>query len=92
MFLFLFLLLRQANAGPTDAVSIPDAALRAAIETKLGKSAGDTITESEMNGMTGEFKVLGKSVSDLTGLKHATGITGLQILSNKGEITDSITS
>ena len=76
-FFFFFLLLRQTNAGPTDPVSIPDAALRTAIETKLGKSAGDTITESEMNGMTGSLKPNYVFVNDLTGLEHATGITEL---------------
>ena len=85
---FFFVLLRQTNAGPNDAVDIPDAALRAAIETKLGKSSGDTITESEMNGMTGSLKVNFVSVSDLTGLEHATGITELRISNNTGEITD----
>ena len=84
---FFFVLLRQANAGPNDAVDIPDAALRAAIETKLSKSAGDTITESEMNGMTGVLKTNNVSVSNLTGLEHATGITQLEILNNLGEIT-----
>ena len=80
--------LYQANAGPNDAVSIPDAALRAAIETKLGKSSGDTITESEMNGMTDSLKVNNVSVSDLTGLEHATGITELRISNNRGDITN----
>ena len=83
-----FTFLYQANAGPNDAVSIPDAALRTAIETKLGKSSGDTITESEMNGMTGSLKVNYVSVSDLTGLEHATGITELGISNNRGEITN----
>ena len=87
-FFFFFVLLRQTNAAPTDPVSIPDAALRAAIETKLGKNAGDTITESDMNGMTGEFKVNNMSVSDLTGLEHATRITEFKIQNNRGEITD----
>ena len=81
-------LLHKTNAGPNDAVSIPDAALRAAIETKLGKSSGATIIESEMNGMTGSLTVNFVSVNDLTGLEHATGITELRISNNTGEITD----
>ncbi|MXZ02084.1 hypothetical protein F4Y93_16110, partial [Candidatus Poribacteria bacterium] len=87
-FIFLFFLLRQVNAGPNDPVSIPDAALRAAIETKLGKSSGDTIIESEMNGMTGSLKVNYVFVNDLTGLEHATGITEFRVQNNRGEITD----
>ena len=87
-FFFFFVLFRQANAGPNDAVSIPDAALRAVIETKLGKSSGATITESEMNGMTGSLKPNYVFVNDLTGLEHATGITELRISNNRGEITD----
>ena len=73
--LTLFLsLLHQANSGPNDPVNIPDSALRTAIETKLGKSPGDTITESEMNSMTGQLSAPDKNISDLTGLEHATGI------------------
>ena len=87
-FLFFVLLLPQANPGPTDPVNIPDAALRAAIETKLGKSSGDTITEKEMNDMTNSLIVNYVFVNNLTGLEHATGITELRVQSNRGEITD----
>ncbi len=77
-------LLHQVNAGPTDPVSIPDAVLRGVIETKLGKSSGDTITEKEMNDMTGSIAHRDPNdsqddISDLTGLEHATGITILNI-------------
>ena len=71
------------TAGPTDPVNIPDANLRAAIESKLGKSSGDTITEAEMNGMTGQLSVGSRNISNLTGLKHATGITSLLAGSNQ---------
>ncbi len=87
-FIFLFVLLRQVNAGPNDAVNIPDAALRLVIETKLGKTSGAEIIESEMNGMTGSLTVNYVFVNDLTGLEHATGITEFRVQNNRGEITD----
>ena len=80
--IFFFALLHQANAGPTDPVDIPDDNLRAVIETKLSKSSGDTITESEMNGMAGKLDANNKSISNLTGLEHATGITILELADN----------
>ena len=78
--------LHTANSGPTDPVTIPDANLRAAIETALSKTSGATITEAEMNGMTGQLSVGGRSISDLTGLEHATGITSL--LAGRNSISD----
>ena len=71
------------DAAPTDPVTIPDANLRAAIETKLGKSSGDTITEAEMNGMTGQLFATSKNIGSLTGLEHATGIGSLQLSRNR---------
>ncbi len=93
--IFFFALLHQANAGPTDPVSIPDAALRAVIERELSKGPGATITEQEMSTLTGEFDadyedikgITGNTkISNLTGLKHATGITTLELEGNS--ITD----
>ena len=81
---FLFhTLFHQSNSAPDDPVNIPDDALRAFIETKLGKSSGDTITEGDMNGMTGSFNAPSKGITDLTGLEHATGITSLTLSHNK---------
>ena len=74
--------LHLANAAPNDPVNIPDAGLRAAIETKLGKTSGATITESEMNGMAHQLSANRRNISDLTGLEHATGITSLQLVIN----------
>ena len=82
-YFFLLTLLHQALPGPDDPVNIPDAALRAALETKLGKSSGDTITEAEMNGITGSFSAQNKGIADLTGLEHATGITSLSLDTNR---------
>ena len=70
------------DAAPTDPVNIPDANLRAVIETKLGKSSGATITEAEMNGMTGQLYAFQKNIRSLTGLEHATGIDSLQLPRN----------
>ena len=83
--IFFFALVHQVNAGPNDAVSIPDANLLAAIRTKLSKPEGD-ITESDMSGMTGELRADRASISDLTGLEHATGLTNLSLRFN--EITN----
>jgi hypothetical protein len=79
----LFLTLcHQANAAPTDPVSIPDTALRAFIESKLSKTSGATITEQEMSGMTGELSanyVSGTKITNLTGLEYATNINRLYL-------------
>ena len=62
--------------GPNDPVNIPDATLRTAIETALGVSAGDPITESQMAGLT---TLSARRVEDLTGLEHATGLRELEL-------------
>ena len=80
LFCFFILMLSSGMpvaAAPTDPVTIPDANLRAAIEAKLRKSSGATITEAEMNGMTRQLSARSRSISSLTGLEHATGITDL---------------
>ena len=80
-FILFLLLLNQANAGPTDPVSIPDAALLAFIRAKIPKPSGN-ITESDMSGMTGELTanyVSGTKISDLTGLEYATNINRLYL-------------
>lgn len=76
-------LLPQAAPQDDPAVNIPDSALRAVIEAKLGKNSGDTITESEMNGMTDLLNADSKSISDLTDLEHATGLDRLYLNSNQ---------
>ena len=81
-FIFFLTCLPWARPGPNDPVSIPDTNLRAFIETKLGKTPGEIITESEMNGMTGQFSAGEKNIRDLTGLEHATGITDLILWQN----------
>ena len=80
----LFAPLREVSPGPNDPVSIPDATLRAAIEQGLGKTSGDTITEAEMAGFTGEISV--RSVSSLTGLEYATSVRKMEFTNSA--ITD----
>ena len=90
IWILLFVLLHQANSGPNDPVNIPDPVLRAAIENRLGKTAGDTITESELNSLTGTLNARsttqGGRVMQLTGLEHATSVT--QMVFQNARITD----
>ena len=77
--------LHPAHAGPNDPVNIPDANLRAAIESALGLSSGAPITEAQMLTLT-TLDADGLGVADLTGLEHATALQHLDISSNP--ITD----
>ena len=64
-------------------VNIPDANLRAAIESELNKESGDTITEAEM--ASEDFIYLSaenSSISDLTGLEYATSLRSLFLGNN----------
>ena len=58
------------------AVDIPDANLRAAIETALSKARDDPITPSEMATLT-RLEAQNAHINDLTGLEHVTRLTGL---------------
>ena len=62
-------------------VDIPDASLRAAIETIFGKAAGDPITAAEMATLT-FFSASNANISDLTGLESATNLTYLFLWDN----------
>ena len=70
-----------SSGGSTANVAIPDANLRAVIETKLGKASGAPITTAEMATLTG-LDARDSNISDLTGLEHATGLTGLLLSNN----------
>ena len=72
------------NGGSTTTVDIPDANLRAAIETALGKAKGASITRSEMASLT-RLKAPNSNISDLTGLEFATDLTHLDL---GGEVVD----
>jgi hypothetical protein len=76
-----------AAAAPLQAatVNIPDANLRAALETRLGKAPGEPIDSTEMETLT--FLSLNNlGIADLTGLETALNLEILQIRLNA--ITD----
>ena len=62
-------------------VTIPDANLRAKIETALGKTSGDPISAAEMATLTA-LSAQDAAIRDLTGLETATGLTELQLWDN----------
>ena len=64
--------------GPNTLVNIRDHALRANLLRIMGKSAGDTITVSDMAGLTA-IAFGQKSIKDLTGLEFATNLTYLEL-------------
>ena len=71
---------------PSPPVSIPDAVLRGVIETTLGKTAGDTITQADMETLThlatvdasGATLTTG-TILNLTGLETAINLTELHL-------------
>ena len=65
----------------TAEIDIPDAGLRAHIETALGKQAGDPITTAEMETLT-RLEAENANVSDLTGLEFATHLKHLGLRDN----------
>ena len=70
-----------APAIDNTPVNVPDTALRTALLAALGKSAGDTITRSDIAGLT-SFTVRNSGITDLTGLEFATSLTFLSLESN----------
>ena len=68
-------------ATDSNQVDIPDANLRAQIETALNKQSGDPITDTEMATLT-SLDARNANISDLTGLEHATDLTSLNLQSN----------
>ena len=78
----------QFDPTPIDdptPVTIPDATLRAAIASALGKARGATITKSEMETL-GRLNAQDVGISDLTGLEFATNLNSLYLWNNR--ITD----
>ena len=67
------------DAAPTDPVTIPDANLRAAIETALDKNSGDTITEAEMDSTSLTGLNITSAVSNLEGLQYAKKLTSITL-------------
>ena len=70
------------SGGSTTTVTIPDANLRVAIETTLGKARGASITQAEMASLT-SLNAPNANISDLTGLAFATNLTDLSLGENQ---------
>ncbi len=70
------------GGSSTTTVTIPDANLRVAIETALGKVSGASITRAEMASLT-RLDAPNKNISDLTGLDFATNLTRLSLGENQ---------
>ena len=70
--------------GASSPVAIPDANLRAAIETALGKARGAPITVAEMATLTGlrDLEAPEANIRDLTGLECATYLRNLDLRGN----------
>ena len=66
---------------PSQGVNIPDANLRAAIASTLGKASGAPITVDEMATLTG-LNAQNANISDLTGLEHAINLQELYLTDN----------
>ncbi len=82
IFLFtLFMLIQLSISLEAETVDIPDTYLRAALETALGKTAGDSITEDDMATLT-RLRVQNSNIIDLTGLEAATNLTYLNLWNN----------
>ncbi len=77
-FLLMFTLPLRATA---QVVNIPDPNLRTAVENALGKASGAIITADEMATLT-KLNARETSISDLTGLEHATKLTNLRLGGN----------
>ena len=69
------------DAVETQSVKIPDRNLRTKIEKALVKAYGATITTTEMAKLT-VLNAGGASISNLTGLEHATNLTWLSLWGN----------
>ena len=73
----------DAEFEPIDdeVINMPDAKLRTAIETALGKAADTPITIDEMADLT-RLDARNAGISDLTGLEDATNLTYLKLSDN----------
>ena len=73
---------KEAGGGREETqVTIPDANLRVAIETALGKARDAPITRAEMASLT-RLEVPNSNISDLNGLEFATGLISLDLSYN----------
>ncbi len=74
-------LLAPGAAAQAAEVSIPDASLRAAIESALGKQSGEAITERDMARLT-VLDAGHSGITQLDGLEHAVNMRGLYLQGN----------
>ena len=80
-FVFSVVLLAFGTVGYGQ-VEIPDPNLRKAIETALGKEAGEAITKAEMETLT-RLEAHEREVSDITGIEHAVELKELFLGGNQ---------
>jgi len=78
--------LQVSGVNPPPAQLVPDSGLREAILAKLGFSADHELTVADLQGMSGELSAYSRSITNLDGIQHCTGLTRLIIYSNS--ITD----
>ena len=74
-------LLAPGAAAQTAGISIPDAGLRSAIESALGKQPGDAITEGDM-ALVGILDAGNAGITNLDGLQHAVNLRALYLQGN----------
>ena len=79
--IFLLICLTIPVTASAQAVAIPDANLRAAVETALDKAPGDPISQDEMATLT-ELYADNANISDLAGLESATNLSTLDFTGN----------
>lgn len=73
------------QAAATDIVTIPDAALKSAINTQLGQSATADITESQMESLI-TLSINDATLENLSGIEYAKNLENLYVTT--GKITD----
>ncbi len=67
---------------PEPSTWMPDANLRTAVQTSLSLAAGETLTQAKMLDLT-ELRAAGRSISDITGIEHATNLTTARLANNQ---------
>ena len=67
---------------PEPSTWMPNANLRTAVQTSLSLAAGETLTQAKMLNLT-ELRAAGRSISDITGIEHATNLTTARLANNQ---------
>ena len=67
---------------PEPSTWMPDANLRTAVQTSLSLATDETLTQAKMTDLT-ELKAAGRSISDITGIEHATNLTSARLANNQ---------